>query len=364
MKEIDKSNFFTLEIIAPSNHPCIGSEFMDGTLKYTSAVNSVEDYGFFYRDCLQVFIYSRPDAVLVMGDRWEIQAAVTAAHLWNIPVAHIHGGESTEGAFDDEIRNSISMMSTWHFASTQEYARNLLNMVHYRHRNFERMYDSNIFVTGSPGYDSIKDVKLKSLEDLEGDFFIDLHDPFVIVAFHPVTKRLEHVRQHITNLLNALYRWGEQVIIVMPNIDPKNGVIREAIQEAASKSFKMWQICENIEHDTFLSLMRYASMMVGNSSAGVTEAVFFGLPVVNIGDRQGGRLKTENVFDCGYSEEEIFEKLGELQFMKEDFESGKVPLTKPDTSRDAAGSIVRILENKLGNTVEPNASECGSEAGD
>ena len=364
MREINKSKHLGLDIIAPSNHPCIGDEYMDGTLKYVSAINSIEDYGFFYRDCLQQFIYNKPDVVMLLGDRWEIHAAATAALLSNIPIAHIHGGEVTEGAFDDEIRNSISMMATWHFAATLKYAKHLLNMTQYAYKPGDRIDETGIFVTGSPGCDDIKNVRQRSIAELKDDFYIDLHKPFIIAIFHPVTKELKHVRQQITNLLNALYRWGEQVIFIMPNIDPENEAIRGEVRKAAAYFLAKWQICEDIPHEVFLSLMKYATMMVGNSSSGIVEAAYFNLPVINIGTRQGGRSKSSNVFDCGYGEEDIFIKIGELRAMRGLYESGEVPITKPHVEGNAAEEIVKILVRKLFPASESNPSGCGVESGD
>ena len=364
MKEIDASRNLRLEIIAPMGHPCIDDEFKDGTLKFVSEVRSIDDYGFFYRDCLQCFIYNKPDVVLLLGDRWEIQAAATAALLANVPIAHIHGGEITKGVFDDELRNSISMMATWHFVSTQQYAKNLLNMTQYSWKAGDRIVETGIFVTGSPGYDDIKNNKQLSIEELEREFFIDLRKPFIMAIFHPVTKELTQTRQQIANLLNALYRWGAPVIFSMPNIDPENTVIRQELHMAATTALAKWQICENIPRHVFLSLMKYAHMMVGNSSSGIIEAAYFNLPVINIGTRQEGRLKSSNVFDCGYDEEAIFLKISELDGMKEVYTSGKVPIIKPFSDGNAANAIVKILERKMHPEVAYNASDCGVESGD
>lgn len=364
MKEIQKYRDLQLEIVAPANHPVIPDEFKDGTVKYTNGIYSIDDYGRFFDEVKFIFTKYQADVVVVLGDRWEIHAAATAALLLNIPIAHIHGGEATRGCFDEELRNAITMMATWHFASTDEYGRNIMNMTHYNWREGQRIADCKVFVTGSPGVDYILRQPIIHRIQLEETFFIDFDKPFIIAVFHPVTKELQYARQHITNMLNALYRWGEQVVFVMPNIDPENGVIREQINKAASVALDKWQVCENIPHDLFLSLMCHAHMMVGNSSAGIIEAGYYNLPVVNIGTRQGGRVKAENVFDCGYGEEDIFRTIRSLDKMKEAFDSGAITISMPYGKGNAAQEIVKILDKELHPARTYNSSTCGTESGD
>jgi UDP-N-acetylglucosamine 2-epimerase len=193
-------------------------------------------------------------------------------------------------------------------------------------------------------------------------------DLFVIAVFNPVTKEQQYTRQHITNLINALYRYGEQVVFFMPNIDPSNEIIREQIHVAAQKSLNKWFVCESIPHEIFLSLMSYAEMMVGNSSSGIFEAPYYLLPVVNIGTRQSGRIKPYNVYDCGYGEEEIMKTMLGLTNARKVFEikNEHLELEMPFGLQGASQAIARILNKELSpyQPVEVRGSECGTEPHD
>lgn len=350
IKELSKNENFWLTVLAPSNHPCrdeLEQYDLDrlANVKYTHGINGVEELGVFFDDCLARFLQSGYDAVGLLGDRMEITLAAVAATVSNTKIFHIHGGEVTLGAFDNQFRNAITMMSTWHFASTDEYAKNIVNMTMYNWRSGQRITSCDVFVTGAPGLEGIKKMELKSLQELQRDFFIDLEKPFILCCFNSVTKELMQTRYQINNLLQALYDWGENVIMVMPNIDPGDDIIREQIYKMAAVAINKWQICECIPRDIFLSLMKYAHMMIGNSSSGIIEASYFKLPVLNIGSRQEGRIKPKNVLDCGYSEEDIFRGIRSLAKFKDEIR--KMYIENPYEGKSAVNDIVRILTEVL-----------------
>jgi len=357
-KDIGASEKLKLNIICPDNHHDknnILAEFI------ACGVHNIYDYGNFYIDVLKILEFSKPDIVLLLGDRYEIHAAATAATLLNIPIAHIAGGECTKGSFDDELRNSITLMSKWHFTEHEEYTKNVARMIGecYALRNYEcyecESYSDNIYTVGAPGLDWLIRAKLKTKAELK-DLPINLDKPFLLACFHSVTKELEHTEEYIKNLCMALDKANMQVLFIMPNIDPENDKIIEIVEQKCSehdinvvqnnyyniiKNDAWWFSWVNIEHLTYLSLMQYAGCMVGNSSSGIIEAASFNLPVINIGSRQKGRIKPTNIIDVGYSENEI---LGGIKWADKYHRDGH-DCINPYGDGNASRRIVKILEN-------------------
>lgn len=365
LEELKADDKFDIKVIIPTNHHYRDEIRFGFTTHTIRPIDGIADAGFVYNDVLKILHPFNPDVFIVLGDRFETLMASSVALFLGIPIAHIHGGEDTQGSFDNEIRNAITMMATYHFTSNVKYAENIATMLKFKdftdcvkneyHIWYSEEYltvkeksdfwEAHIYNVGSPGLNSIDKSKLKSKEELQKEFDIDFNKPYIIACMHPTTKQLLGTRTHITNLVNALYRYSSQVIFVNPNIDPKNEIIREMVIKVASVAFNKWVVCDNIEHTTFLSLMQYADCMVGNSSSGVIEAVEFNLPVINVGNRQQGRVKPNNVFDCGYDEESIFEHLRTIvPKFRNIFESGKIELVNPYKGNGAAKEIVKILK--------------------
>jgi len=243
----------------------------------------------------QSFVENRPDILVVLGDRFEMYAAVVAALPLRIPVAHIHGGEVTEGAIDDALRHSMTKMSHLHFVSNREYARRVEQMGEEEWR---------ITVSGAPSLDNLNSVPLLSLKEIEERYNIRFDHPPLLVTFHTVTLEIDQVEYQIDELLAALHECGMPTIFTMPNADAGNAIIRRKVVEYEKEHPKTWML-ENLGTQAYFSLMRYSALMVGNSSSGIIEAPSFILPVVNIGTRQKGRARAANVIDVGYSRNEI-----------------------------------------------------------
>ncbi len=244
----------------------------------------------------QVYARARPDILLVLGDRFEMHAAALAALPFKIPVAHIHGGELTQGAIDDALRHSITKLSHLHFVSTQEYAHRVIQMGEEPWR---------VTVSGAPSLDNLKAVKLLSRAEIEMRFGVHLGEgPFLLVTYHPVTLEFEHTRRHTEELLAALEMSGLPVIFTMPNADTQGRLIRTLIREYV-QAHPNAQAVESLGTQGYFSLMAQAAAMIGNSSSGIIEAPSFHLPVVNIGERQKGRVRAANVLDAGNDREEI-----------------------------------------------------------
>ena len=238
----------------------------------------------------QVFAKSRPDILLVLGDRFDMFSAVIAALPFNIPIAHIHGGETTEGAIDEAIRHSISKMSHLHFPATTAYCQRLKQLGE---------EDWRIVISGAPGLDSIFEMELNSRENIARQFNLDPTFPILLVTFHPVTLEYEYTTAYVKNLLGALEQINAQVIFTYPNADTAGRIIIEHIEHYCH-SHDLAQVVVNASQQGYLSLLNSVDGMVGNSSSGIIEAASFKLPVVNIGNRQRGRVHGENIVNCGY----------------------------------------------------------------
>ncbi len=239
-----------------------------------------------------------PDILLVLGDRFEIFAAVAAALPLNIPVAHLHGGELTLGAIDEMFRHAITKMSHIHFTSAKEYAQRLRNMGE---------NPSNIFNFGAPGLDRIISLELMDKNRLAGDLKIPSDKNWGLVTFHPVTAEEADDAEKMENLLGALCKFKDiHWVITKPNADAGNSRILEKIDGYVAKSEGKISAFTSLGSLRYLSMMGRCKVVVGNSSSGIIESASFGVPVVNIGDRQKGRVRPENVIDVsGYNGNDI-----------------------------------------------------------
>jgi UDP-hydrolysing UDP-N-acetyl-D-glucosamine 2-epimerase len=235
----------------------------------------------------QSFCRERPDVLVVLGDRFEMYAAAVAALPFQIPLVHIHGGELTYGAIDDALRHGITKLSHLHFVSTQEYARRVEQLGEEPWR---------ITVSGAPGLDNLNAIKMMSRSQLESALGFALEKQFLIVTYHPVTTQYNKAALQCKELLKSIAALRMQAVFTMPNADTSGRVVAELIQDFI-QSHAGSHLVHNLGTQLYFNLMRHASAMVGNSSSGLIEAPSFGLPVVNIGIRQAGRIRGSNVID-------------------------------------------------------------------
>ena len=243
----------------------------------------------------QAFARSRPDLLVVLGDRFEMYAATLAALPFLIPVAHIHGGEVTMGAIDDALRHSMTKLSHLHFVSTAAYGRRVEQLGEEPWR---------IVVSGAPGLDNLAGLYLLSAAQLEARFGFPSEPAPLLVTFHPVTLELDQVEPQTQALLSALEEIGRPVVFTQPNADTGGRRVGQMIAAfVAAHPFAHY--VDNLGLTGYFSLMNVAAAMVGNSSSGIIEAPSFGLPVVNIGTRQTGRVKAGNVIDVAPDRAEI-----------------------------------------------------------
>jgi len=280
----------------------------------------------------RAYARSRPDILVVLGDRFEMHAAALAALPFNIPVAHIHGGELTQGAIDDALRHSMTKLSHLHFVSTKEYARRVAQLGEEKWR---------ITVSGAPSLDNLKTMPLLNRPALEKKLRVKLSPPPLLVTFHPVTLEYTRAAWQTDELLAAIKAFGRPVIFTLPNSDTGGRVIRAMIEKYVKQNGSA-SICDNLGTQKYFSLMNLAAAMVGNSSSGIIEAPSLKLPVVNIGSRQGGRVRAKNVIDVGCRREDIL--AGLRRAISDKFRFGLKGLINPYGDGHAAERIVRRLK--------------------
>lgn len=281
----------------------------------------------------QAYARSQPDILVVLGDRFEMYAAAVAALPFRIPVAHIHGGELTEGAIDDSFRHSMTKLSHLHFVATDEYGRRLVQLGEEPWR---------VQVTGAPGLDNLNSVKQRSRKELEDKYGVKLDPSPLLVTFHSTTLESEDAAWQAKELLGALEGIDRPSVFTLPNADTGGLAIAELIRKYVHSHDNAWLI-DNLGTRDYFSLMSIAAAMVGNSSSGLLEAPSFHLPVVNIGTRQGGRVAASNVIHVGYNRAEIIK--GIETALQPEFKSRLVDLRNPYGDGHAAEKIVDALKN-------------------
>jgi GDP/UDP-N,N'-diacetylbacillosamine 2-epimerase (hydrolysing) len=237
----------------------------------------------------EAFNRQKPDMLIVLGDRYELLPICSVAVVMGIPIAHISGGEITEGLIDDVVRHSITKMSYLHFPGSEEYRRRIIQMGE---------EPSRVFNYGDIGVENIKKTKLMSKTQLEKELNIKLDNPYACVTFHPVTLEKGMAGVQIDNLLAVLKETRDmQFIITKANADVEGQLINEYIDKFVDTTTNCVTF-NSVGVVRYLSLLKYSEMVIGNSSSGIIEAPCFGIPTVNIGNRQKGRLRSDSVIDC------------------------------------------------------------------
>lgn len=276
----------------------------------------------------------KPDMIVVLGDRFEIHAAVSAAIPFRIPVAHIHGGETTEGVIDEPIRHSITKMSHIHFPCAREYKKRIIQMGEGPDR---------VFSFGSPGIDNIVNLKLFDRKRLYRELGIDKNRKLGIVTYHPVTLEAGTARTQILRILKAIKMTdGIFWLFTLTNADTGGSNIIREIKRFVAANPGSSRLYKSLGQKRYLSLLKHAHVMVGNSSSGLIEAPTLKLPAVNIGNRQEGRIKARNVIDVkGYETVEIKKAIDKA--LSSEFRKGLKGSRNPYGEGKAAGKIVKRL---------------------
>lgn len=276
----------------------------------------------------------KPDMIIVLGDRYEIFSAVSSALPFRILVAHIHGGETTEGAIDESMRHSISKMSYLHFTSTEIYRKRVIQLGE---------NPSRVFNVGAIGIESINELELLSKSELEKHINFKFGEQTASVTFHPVTLESGTSEDQFKELLNTLDKFKDlKIIFTKSNSDTDGRVVNKMIDDYVNNNIDKAIAFTSMGQLKYLSSLQYVDLVIGNSSSGIIEVPSFEIPTVNIGDRQKGRIQAETVINCRPLEDEIYASIetGLSDEFKEKIKDIKNPYGEGNVSK----SIIKILK--------------------
>lgn len=304
MKEIDKDPELELQIIVTGMH--LSPEF---GLTY----KQIEKDGFLINEKVEMLLSSdtassvaksigigtigfsdslsrlKPELLIVLGDRFETFSAVQTALIMNIPIAHIHGGEVTYGAYDDSIRHAITKMSYLHFVTTEEHRKRVIRLGE---------HPTRVYNVGAPGIENIMKLELISKEKLEEDLNVELKNPIFLITHHPTTLSKDPL-EGTSELLEALNCYeGATIIFTKANADNNGRIINSLIKKFVEKSPSNRKIFNSLGQVRYLSLLKISDLVIGNSSSGLLEAPYLKTATVNIGNRQKGRARPASIFDA------------------------------------------------------------------
>lgn len=349
LKKIEEDTFFELHIIATGSHlselhgrtidQIINDGFsVDHIVEMTSQGDSEYDICEAVSSGIKGFAGElgkiSPDLLIVLGDRYELWPACMAGVVYKVPIAHIHGGEVTYGAIDEVIRHSVTKMASIHFPTIELYAKRIMQMGE---------NPKNVHVVGALGIDNIKSIDLMSVNQLSQYTGIDFNQKVALMTYHPVTlDDYNSAPVQAREVLEALLKTELQVLITMPNADTGSKAIYEIITQYIQKYPEKLRLVKNLGQLAYLSAMKYAKLMIGNSSSGIIESASFKLPVVNIGDRQAGRYKPQNIIDCLCSKDQIIKAINRA--LSSDFRHLVSNISNPYGDGNSASRIVDVLK--------------------
>ena len=277
------------------------------------------------------------DMLILLGDRYEALSAAISAMVMRIPIAHLHGGELTEGAIDEGIRHSITKMSYLHFTSTEQYRNRVIQLG----ENPER-----VFYVGALGVENIKKINLMTKEELEKSIHFEIDENTVVVTYHPVTLENNTVEEQFLNLLKVLDRNPKiRMIFTKANADTNGRIVNELIDKYAAQNSERACAFMSLGQKRYLSALKYCRIVIGNSSSGIIEAPSFGKPIINIGDRQKGRICADSVINCGYTQQEIQQAMETA--LTEEFENKARNCRNPYEKENTAVNIISVIKDYL-----------------
>ena len=338
---LEKYGYTIREILEDKIENIIKLPFLSNSLDASSLITSI---GNGLTQVSKTFNKYKPNMVILLGDRYELFIPTIASIINNIPILHLCGGAKTKSAIDEQIRHAITKMSHIHMTTTELYAENVSKMGE---------EDWRIYIVGAPGLENIKKLEAYTKEEILKLTGIDVNKNTIICTYHPVTlEGGDSVRWQIENLLEALSKFDFQIIFTSPNAEIGSDKIVNMIKKFVDNNPKAYSF-NSLGSKLYLSFLRYAKAVVGNSSSGIIEAPSFSIPTVNIGNRQEGRLRPESVIQTGYSVNEIckgIEKaLHDTEFLKK-IKKIKNPYGDGNTSKyviKAMEEILKIPKEKL-----------------
>lgn len=349
IKLIQNDNDLELQVIATNMHlsPLYGYTYKeieaDGInidrkidiLKFDNTnLGIAQSTGLGVSEFAKAFKDLQPDLILILGDRYEMLAVVTAALFMKVPVAHLHGGEITEGAIDDSLRHSITKLSHLHFTSTEEYKNRVVQMGE---------SPLSVFNVGAIGIDNIKHTTLLSRDEFEKSIGFKLDDLTFLVTYHPATLDCISSEVAMKNLLAALDNFpAAKIIFTKPNSDADSEIISEYIDNYVENNPKRCISFISLGYLRYLSSLKYVDVVIGNSSSGILEVPSFKIPTVNIGNRQKGRIAASSVLNCGTSTEEIVGSIKKALLIRENEQT--LGTLNPYEKEDTADLILQRLK--------------------
>ena len=349
MKEIESDKDLELQLIATGMHlsPEFGLTYkiiekdfkidkkIEMLLSSDTSVGISKSMGLAQISFAEAYDELNPDIIVVLGDRYEIFSAVSAAMIARIPIAHIHGGEATQGLIDESIRHSITKMSHLHFTATTEYQNRVIQLGE---------HPSRVFNVGGLGIDNIKKLQLLSKEEFEKSIGFKLNKKNILVTFHPVTLEKSTSKEQFKELLDAIDELSDtNIIFTKANSDTDGRIINQMIDDYVSKNSNKAISFTSLGQLRYLSALQFVDAVVGNSSSGLIEAPTFKIGTINIGDRQKGRIKAKSVIDCKPKKEEIKKAFNKL-YSKE-FQNMLKKVKNPYGDGMASKKIVNILKS-------------------
>ena len=283
----------------------------------------------------EVYDELKPDMVIVLGDRYEIFSAASAAMIARIPIAHIHGGEATEGLIDEAIRHSVTKMSHLHFTATNEYKNRVIQLGEYPDR---------VFNVGGMGVENIKRLKLLNKKEFEKSINFKLSEKNILVTFHPVTLENNTAEEQFQGLLGAIDELkNTNIIFTKANSDTDGRIINLMIDKYVSNNQDKSVCFASLGQSRYLSALQYMDAVVGNSSSGLAEAPSFKIATINIGDRQKGRIKASSVIDCQADKNSILEAFNKVYSCE--FQHILKNVVNPYGDGCASKKIIDIIKN-------------------
>ena len=283
----------------------------------------------------EAFEELNPDLIIMLGDRSEMLAAATAATMATIPIAHIHGGETTEGAYDESLRHAITKMSYLHFASTEKYKKRIIQLGETPER---------VFNVGAMGLDSIKELDLLDVKKFEEAIQFKLGKRNILITYHPVTLENKTSKFQFEIILNSLDKLeNTKFIFTHANSDKEGRVINQMIEDYVSANYSKAISFKSLGQLRYLSTLKHVDVVLGNSSSGILEVPFFNIPTINIGDRQKGRIAAQSVLQSPVNEEAISEAISKAFDAK--FRKDIQNQTQIYGDGNTSGKILEVIKN-------------------
>lgn len=357
IKEVKADKDLELQLIVTGMH--LSSEFgltykeikkefkidkkIDISLSSDTSLGIIRSMGVAQTSFSKAYNELKPDIIVVLGDRYEIFSAVSSAMISKIPIAHLHGGEATEGLIDEAIRHCITKMSHLHFTAAEKYSKRVMQLGE---------KPNKVFNVGGAGIENIKRLKLLSKVELEKLINFKLNIKNILVTFHPVTLENKTSKKQFQELLDSIDELeNTNIIFTKANSDADGKIINQMIDQYVKKNLDRSMGAASLGQLNYLSVLKYVDFMIGNSSSGLLEAPSFKIGTINIGDRQNGRIKAESVVDCLPNKKSIKKAIEMIYSNK--FQNLLKNVKNPYDNGCASKKIVKVLKTvKLDNILK------------